>query len=118
MRRATCHVERALLRAIVAAARLESVDSEKPILIVERHCADDWASLTFVGVRHRFDLRIAGTGDTVATAAARLVAELPEIEIVIAGQIIAEIAVTLGESLVSDNMLSQTLIVNALAIRD
>lgn len=118
MRRVACHVERALLRAIVAVAGLDSLDSQKPIMLVEQHDASDWASLTFVGTCHRFDLRLAGAAEAVDAVAARLAAELPEAEIVIAGQIIAEIAVTLGESLVSDNMLSQKLIVNALAIRD
>jgi hypothetical protein len=113
------HVHAAILRAIAAQAGLDTNDREKPILIVEQIKSVDWASATFIGARHEFDLRISGDPQAVESAKCQLMAGLADREIPIAGQIVAEIAVALvAEDKRNLNMTTITLRVNALTILD
>lgn len=75
-----------LLRALLGRA---GVDRNRILLSDFR--STDWRSLTFAGERHRIDLRIPGPG--AAAVAEMLTHELDEAEFVIAGQIVADIAV-------------------------
>lgn len=113
------HVQAAILRAIAAEAGLDGIDREKPMLIVENVASVDWASATFVGARHDIEIRFSGSQDDVEAAATRLEAGLPERDIPIAGQIVAEIGVTrVKEDKRNVNMTVLTLMVNALTIVD
>jgi hypothetical protein len=87
------HPAAAILRAIEAFARVESSDREKPIMIVENTQSTDWASLTFVGQRHVFDLRFEGEGAVVTAALAHLRANIGDIDIPLAGHFVADIGV-------------------------
>ncbi len=119
MRPSGNHAQSAILRSILATAGLSVPDRQKPILVVEDVRSTDWASATFVGATHDFDLRIEGEETAVAAAVARIAAELPECDIALSGHIVAEIVVLPGEMLVTaDYMVSRSLTVNALTIRD
>jgi hypothetical protein len=113
------HVQASILRAVALEAGLDPADREKPILVVEHLRSVDWASATFVGARHEFDLRIVGEHAAVALAVDRLVAGLAECDIPIPGQIVAEIGISLGnEDKRNLNMGGMSLAVNALTIVD
>lgn len=113
------HVHAAILRAIVAEAGLDLGDREKPMLVVEQINSVDWASATFIGARHDLELRISGDPQAVEDAKCRLIAGLPDREIPIKGQIVAEIGVDLvAEDKRNLNMTTITLMVNALTIID
>ena len=119
MRSTANHVQAAIMRAVAAQAGLDGADREKPILIVEAVRSVDWASATFVGARHEFDIRIIGDHAAVAQAVDLLVAGLADRDIPISGQIVAEIAVVLGnEDKRNLNMGGMSLSVNALTIVD
>lgn len=119
MRPVSNHVETRLLRAIAAVAGISDVDRSKPIMIIETLRSSEWASATFVGSTHSFDLRIEGTAQGVDAAIAALASGLAECEIALSGQIVAEIGILPGETTVArDNMISKSLTVNALTIRD
>lgn len=55
----------------------------------------EWASVTFVGARHRLRLVFDGAG--APGAAADFLAALPEIELTIPGQIVADLALVAEE---------------------
>jgi hypothetical protein len=74
----------------------------------------DWASVTFAGARHRVGLTICGAG-AVGTAADFLQA-LPELELAIPGQIVADIALVSEER--SDRGDHAVLELEALTIED
>jgi hypothetical protein len=93
IRNAIGHAATRILREIEALIRIGDDDRQKPILIVEDVQSVDWASLTFLGQRHAFDLRIEGECDAVAAALSRLVDELAEREILISRQFVADIRV-------------------------
>jgi glutamate racemase len=113
------HVHAALLRAIASEVRLDAHDREKPILVVEEIRSVDWASATFIGTRHEFDLRFEGAATAVAAAADRLVEALPEADIPISGHIVAEIAVAPGNTTEQKvNISAARLTVNVLTIVD
>ena len=59
---------------------------------VVRHSEKSWASITFAGARHRVEL--AFEGDDAVAAGELLIAELPEHEFTIPGQLVAEATVT------------------------
>ncbi len=116
MRPLANHIHAAILRAIAEA--IGPVDREKPILVVEQARSTDWASATFLGATHEFDLRLEGPPALVALAMQRLV-DLPEREVAIAGHIVAEIAAYGGaEHNISSDMVSKQLTVNVLTIID
>ena len=77
----------ALLRAILARA---GIPRERILLTDIRSV--DWQSLTMVGERHELGLRIPGPNAGEVTA--KLCGGLAEAEFVIAGQIVADIAVS------------------------
>lgn len=113
------HIHAAVLRAVVTQAGLSIVDRVKPILVVEAIRSTDWASATFVGATHEIDLRLEGERIAVETVLQHLETRLPDCEIPIAGQIVAEIAVTLREDIACpDNMFTKLLTVNVLTIVD
>lgn len=113
------HVHAAVLRAVAAEAGLSAADREKPIMIVEDVRSTDWASATFVGARHEIDLRLEGPQAGLDTAIERLVSGITEREIVVAGQIVAEIGVTLGaQNKPNVNLSVRSLTVNVLTIMD
>ncbi len=93
MRQFSGHVATALMRAISNLAQADALDREKPILIVESIESTDWASVTFVGEIHIFQLRITGVAASVADIFQRLVTQLPDAEIAMSGYFVAEIAV-------------------------
>jgi hypothetical protein len=72
-----------LLRSIVARAGVE----RDRVLLVEFRSVD-WQSLTFIGERHKMELRIVGPD--AAAAADRLLAGLAEAEWRVPGQIVAD----------------------------
>ncbi len=113
------HVHTAVLKAVIAITGADGLDRQKPVMIVEETSSDDWASVTFTGATHRIALRFDGPAGLVASACARLVRELPDHEIPLAGQIVADIAIVLSnESFCGANMVSQSLTVNLLTILD
>lgn len=57
-----------------------------------RHCEQPWASATFTGCRHSITLDFAGAGEVAA--AEQLIADLPDHEFAIPGQIVADATVT------------------------
>jgi hypothetical protein len=79
-------VQAAILRAVAAMLAPHGVQ-----LVIEELRCRDWASLTLVGGRHELDIRLEGEG--AAAALARLQVELPELDIAIAGHILAELVV-------------------------
>lgn len=64
---------------------------------VVRHTEKAWASITFEGARHTFEIVFTG-GEAVAAGEA-LIAALPDHEFAIPGQFVAEATVTLAEHL-------------------
>lgn len=77
----------ALLRALIARA---GVCSDR-ILLTEVH-STDWQSLTFIGERHRLQLRVTGPGSTAVVE--RMCGGLEDAEFTIPGQIVADINLT------------------------
>ena len=75
----------AMLRALVARA---GVPRDR-ILLTDVQ-STDWQSLTFVGERHQFQLRV--TGPHSAEIAARIADGIEDAEFSIPGQIVADIA--------------------------
>ena len=113
------HVETALLRVVAAVAGVSNVDRQKPIMTIEEIRSSDWASATFVGSIHEFDLRFEGTTGAVNTAMDALASGLAKREIALSGQIVAEIGMLPGDKkVIGEDMISKTLTVNALVIRD
>lgn len=92
----------ALLRALIARA---GVPRDR-ILLTDVQTID-WQSLTFVGERHQFHLRVPGSDS--AAVVDRLCAGLEDAEFTIKGQIVADIAL-LGEPVrASDGSISLTI---------
>jgi hypothetical protein len=98
-----------LLRALIARA---SVPRDR-ILLTEVQSVD-WQSLTFVGERHHFQLRIPGPDS--AQVAKRLCDGLEDAEFSIPGQIVADISVP-GEPM-SENDGSTNISIEALTIAE
>jgi hypothetical protein len=99
----------ALLRALVARAAV----ARDRILLTEIR-STDWQSLTFVGERHRFALRI--TEPQSKEAADRVRHGLEDAEFDIPGHIVADVAV-IGEPTPAPDG-SMSLIVEALTIEE
>jgi len=62
-------------------------------LVIEQIETTDWASATFVGKRHRCDVRIEGAEDAVACAVAQRARDLPEVDVATNAYFLADIAV-------------------------
>jgi hypothetical protein len=62
---------------------------------VVSHAEKAWASVTFAGARHRVTLRFTGTAAIEAGEA--FIADLPEHEFAIPGQLVADAAVTAAD---------------------
>ena len=80
-----------LLRALLARA-----DIDRDRILLTEFRSVDWQSLTFIGERHEFQLRIPGPG--ARDVLSRLVVGLDEAELAIPGHLLADIA-TLGEAI-------------------
>lgn len=65
-----------------------------PMLVVENATTRPWSSATFVGERHRLDLRLHGDSECIGAALDRLVELLPDAEFELPGQIVAEAKLT------------------------
>jgi hypothetical protein len=98
-----------LLRALVARA---SVPRDRILLIDVQSI--DWQSLTFIGERHIFQLRI--TGADSAEVVKRLCDGLEDVEFSIPGQIVADIKVAGAPECASDGSASVT--IEALTVAD
>ncbi len=119
MRPAATHVERALLGAIAAENEESILDREKPFVIIENIAQAEWASATFVGATVEIGVRCEGNAAAVDALASRMVQNLPEREIVIAGMIVADLAVTQGAlRTTADGIVAKSLTVNVLLILD
>ena len=59
---------------------------------IARHSVKSWASITFAGARHRFEMVFAGA--EAVEAGENFIAFLPEHEFTIPGQLVADAAVT------------------------
>jgi hypothetical protein len=99
----------ALLRALIARA---CVPRDR-ILLTDVQTID-WQSLTFVGERHQFHLRVPG-GDSSAVVE-RMCGGLEDAEFSISGQIVADIAVV-GEPIRATDG-SITLTIEALTVAE
>ena len=120
MRSAYGAAANAILRQIGIVARLDDADRQKPILIIEDVRSEDWASLTFVGERHEFDLLLEGDADGVAMAVTQLCTALADHDIPLGGAFVAEIRCVAGdcEALPAPRGVARKLRVEALSIRD
>lgn len=95
-------VAAALLRSLIARAGIE----RDRILLTEVH-SSDWQSLTFVGERHCFGLRIIGS--EAEAAIDRICSGLEDAEFNIRGQIVADVAVTDAPSHAGDGSMKVTI---------
>lgn len=87
------HPANAILRAIADLIRIGADDRQKPIIVIEDVCSTDWASITFSGQRHVFELRLEGDADAVAAAIGYLTLVLPDHDLPLTGHFVAEIGV-------------------------
>lgn len=62
-----------------------------PSLVIEEFSSEPWASLTFVGMRHRIDIRLRGVREDVENAYDRLRALMTEPDLNLSGHFLAEI---------------------------
>lgn len=109
MRPASDRAQAAIIRA--AAALVGADRHGSPLqLVVHELISHDWASITLTGARHRLHLSLNGPG--AAAARQRIQGELPDREIPIHGQFLADLAVT------PDGAGGDGFIVIALAIQD
>jgi hypothetical protein len=97
----------ALLRALVARA---GVSRDRILLIDVRSV--DWQSLTFIGERHHFELRVAGPDSTQVVS--RLCDGIEDAEFSIKGQIVADIGLVQGPWRKSDG--STSIVIEALTV--
>jgi hypothetical protein len=91
MRPASDRAQAAIIRAAAALVGADRPDSPLQ-LVVHELISHDWASITLTGARHRLHLSLIGPG--AAAAQEKLQAELPEREIPIHGQFLADLTVT------------------------
>lgn len=81
-------------------------------LVIEELRSRDWASLTLAGARHELDIRLDGAG--AGAALADVAARLPHENILIHGQLLAELVVEPGTA--DDDGVALT--ITALVIND
>lgn len=88
MRTMISNAQGALLRAVRQFLEAEE-DGDFPAMVIEAAASEDWASATFAGQRHRFELAFrGGEMDRID----RLIAGLGQAELVIPGHIVADVA--------------------------
>jgi hypothetical protein len=97
-----------LLRSILARA---AVDRDRILLTEFR--STDWQSLTFVGERHEFQLRV--TGPDAGAIASNVIGGLDESEFDIPGNLVANIALVGDPACGPDGSL--TIAIEALTVR-
>lgn len=71
-----------------------------------RHSEKNWASITFAGTRHRFEM--AFEGEEAVEAGECFIAFLPEHEFAIPGQLIADAAITEVDHIIQPPALTVT----------
>lgn len=76
------------IRQLVAGAGASNAPPAS--IIIEEIASVDWASLTFVGRLHRFELRIEGEAPDVEAACAALDTALPDAELAGNGHMLAQ----------------------------
>ncbi len=123
MQRIGSHPATAILRSLADIVRITALDREKPTLIVEDIRSTPWASITFTGLRHEFDLRLEGETESVALAILGFGADLGDLEVPMAGHFLAEIAVvSTGPAEIVTDMApghcARRLRIEALTVRD
>lgn len=117
------HPATAIVRGINELVRIGGSDRQIPIVIVEEIRTTEWASITFTGLRHEFDLRFEGERDSIAATIIGLADGLGDTEIAMSGHFVAEVAVAAvmsGTATATGTCApwSQRLRVEALTIRD
>lgn len=75
-----------LLRALI---RRTGLERDRILLVAFRSV--DWQSLTFIGERHELEIRI--TGPDARSALSRLTENLPDCDLAIPGQTVADVLV-------------------------
>ena len=123
MQRIGHHRAAAILRAFYDLTRIGLGDRQIPIVIVEDIRSREWASITFAGLRHEFDLRLEGECSDVSAALRHLADYLGETDMPMAGHFLAEIAVVQDADAVAiaysaPGHHAQRLRIEALTIRD
>lgn len=98
-----------LLRALIARSGVS-----RDRILLSSWQSVDWQSLTFVGERHSIALRVAGPHSDAA--ARRVTAGLEDADFVIAGQIVADIAVVAPPKLCADG--ATEIILEALTVEE
>jgi hypothetical protein len=92
----------ALLRAL-----LDRAGVTRDRILLTDVSSTDWQSLTFIGERHRIELRVPGAGS--AMLAERLCGGLEEAEFDIPGQIVADINLVGGARRAADGAMLITI---------
>lgn len=87
----------ALIRAIGRWLDTEKDNRELPILRIENVSSEPWHSATFTGERHRLIIRVEG--HDAVTSAAFIAARLGEAELIVPGQIVADVALVRQETM-------------------
>lgn len=91
MRNVYGRVAGAVMRAMAQAAGVDG-----PALILDDAVATPWASVTFAGARHVLAVTLHGADEVAVKAAVeRLLAQLPEMEIPLVGEVVADVTVAL-----------------------
>lgn len=134
MRPVGCSAHRALLVAIRSAILADpwfegwtglsgssGPDAKKagPALILEDFAWEPWASLTYTGARHRFELRLDGPMAIVEQAQDRLEALFASGDLPLAGQFLADFAIGEKEGEVrQDGTMQLSISLEALTLED
>jgi hypothetical protein len=91
MRNVYGRVAGAVMRAMAQAAGVEG-----PALILDDAIVTPWASVTFAGARHVLAVTLHGADEVAVRAALdQLLLRLPEMEIALVGEIVADLTVEL-----------------------
>lgn len=109
MRAAVINPHTALQQALLAGLNPASV-------MIESDRETPWASATFSGTRHYFDMTVSGN-DAIA-AAANLGAMISEDRVFIAGHVVADILLSSHQLVQSSNMPIVVLGIEALTVSD
>jgi len=115
--------QKPLLRAICRIMAREIVESQVPAgktpsLVVEAIWCEDWASATYSGQRHRFELRLDGGHREVDDAVAAIAAKLGEVDVDVPGHIVAEFQLVEVATVDVGSTMSVVIVCEALTIED
>ncbi len=109
------HVPGRIVRAI---STLVMAADNGLTLVVERIESEPWASVTFEGHRHLLTLRLEGAREQVCNATARIARDLAEVDIPLAGQFVADIAVETSDVAGCGQSDGVSMVVTALTLLD